>query len=246
VSGRHSKRRRVTRRLLTAASLVATFAAVASMVTGLTFALESATSPTQTSRFSVATVTVGLGTGTAVQCTIANLAPGDASSSYPSGPGVANQSFAQCRYFVKYTGTAAAYLALDVAVANSGTPLYNGSATGLQLLVQDTNGTTYVGGAPGEGGTSYTAEGGPSFATTLSSGATASDLLVSTSSQTGSPTAFTDEFTIDYWMAIPSANTNIGGTTTVTLTFHAVQAGNGALPGGCSAAGTSCTGLSWS
>lgn len=244
-----ARARRRRTRLYTAASILSAVAAIASLVGGVTYGLSGASEGAGPYRLTAGTVVVGLGTGTPVVCHVSNLAPGDASTGYPSGTGVADQTFAQCRYFVKYTGTDPAYLAVDVAVNNTVDNLYTGAATGLQLLVKDSNGTTYVGSAANHGGTNYTAQSGGAFGSVLANGATASDLLVSTSPQTGSPATYTDEFTIDYWMAIPSTNNNIGGNTTVTLTFHAAPADNNAPPFSCTSpgAGVSCTsGMSWS
>jgi len=235
------------RRRFRTAGILGLALGVGFVLTGIAFGLFGSTTPSSANAFSAGKVVVGTGGGASVQCNVTNLAPGDASSGYPSGSGVANQSFAQCRYFVTYSGSVPAYLGLDVAVANSGgNKLYDGTSTGLQLLVQDSSGTTYIGRAAGHGGTNYTAQSGASFGTTLNSGATASDLLISTGPESGSPTAFSDEFTVDYNLPIPASDANIGGTTTVTLTFHAVQAANNPLPSGCTSSGVSCTGLTWS
>jgi len=232
------------RRILVSLGAITTASALAATGVGGTFARLSATKVSGSNAFTTGTVVVGLGAGTSVQCNVTDLVPGDASTGYPSGSGVANQSATQCRYFIKYSGTALAYLALDVAITNGATRLYDGSGTGLQLLVADSAGTTYVGSAAGQGGIKYTTQGGSSFGTTLSSPGTASDLLVSTSAQNST---FTDEFTVDYNLAVPSSNNNIGGSSTVTLTFHAVQRNNNTLSNQCSAAGIACTsGLSWS
>lgn len=234
--------RRTVRRL----GLASMLAAGGLLAVGVTAARFTATGTSSASAFSTGTVSVGLdNSGTAVQCNVSNLAPGDASSGYlPSGSSVANNSSQQCSYLVKYTGSVPAYLAVDVAITNGGTKLYDATATGLQLLVRDTAGATYVGSGSAQGGTKYTGQAGGSFGQTLASPGTAANLLVATSAKSN---GFTDKFTVDYNLAIPSSNTNIGGSSTVTLTFHAVQAGNNALPGTCSAAGVSCvTGMSWS
>jgi hypothetical protein len=244
-----TKARRSSRtRALRATSILTGTAALATLASGVTYGIYTATTSAEQNAFTSGTVVVKPGTGTSVVCHVTNLAPGDASSGYPAGAGVANTGFTQCRYFVKYTGTVPAYLGLDVKVTNGGgAKLYDGTATGLQLLIKDSAGNTYVGSAAGQGGTKYTAQGGSPFTSTLASGTTVADMLVSTSAKTGSPTAFTDEFTVDYNLSSTSSNdANIGGTTTITLTFHAVQAGNNSLPSGCTAAGTACTGLHWS
>jgi len=240
-----SRRPRPSRTTVRRLGLVSMLAAGGMLAVGVTAARFTATGTSSASTFTTGSVSVGLdNSGTAVQCNVSNLAPGDASTGYlPSGSSVANNSSQQCSYLVKYTGSVPAFVAVDVAVTNGGTKLYDATATGLQLLVQDTAGATYVGSASDQGGTKYTGQTGGSFGQTLGSPGTASNLLVSTNAKSN---GFTDKFTVDYNLAIPSSNTNIGGSSTVTLTFHAVQAGNNALPASCSAAGISCvTGMGW-
>lgn len=223
---------------------VSMLASVATLAVGVTSALMSATGQGKAGAFSTGSVTVGLDSGTPVQCTVADLTPGDASSAYlPASSSVANNSSQQCSYLVKYTGSVPAFLAVDVAVSNGSTKLYDASATGLQLLVRD-NASTFVGSAANAGGIKFTGQAGGAFGQTLASPGSASNLLVSTSAKSS---GFTDKFTVDYNLAIPSSNSNIGGSSTVTLTFHAVQASNNALPASCNAAAVSCvTGMSWS
>lgn len=241
--GRPGSRRRLLR-LLAVGAGIASLAAVAS---GLTFGFMSATTTGVANGFVAGRVVVTPGPGTSVVCDVTNLAPGDASTGYPSGPGVEDTTFPQCAYDVEYTGTVSggAYLGLDVKVTSStGTKLYDGTSSGLRLLIRGSNGTTYIGSGSGEGGTSYTTQGGTSFGTTLRSTATAPDLLVGTSPHTA---GFTDEFTVDYNLPrTSSSNANIGGETAITLTFHAVQATHNTLPSTCTASGVSCTGLVWS
>jgi hypothetical protein len=134
---------------------------------------------------------------------------------------------------MKYTGSATAYLAVDVAVSNGTIPLYDGTATGLQLYLKDGTPTTYLSSTAPTAGTTFTAQGGTS--TSLPVGTTA-NLLVS---PTPAATNATVSFTLNYAVPIASGNTYQGGSSTVTLTFHAVQAGNNPVTGAC-LAGQQC------
>jgi hypothetical protein len=237
------------KRLLTAAAVITSLLAATTLYAGVTSARLSAVRASGSTTFTAGTVKVGLGSGTSVQCAVTNLAPGEGSTGYSPGAGATTQ----CSYFVTYTGSEAAYLALDVAITNGTTKLYDSNATGLQLLIKDNAATptTYVGSSAGAGGTKYRAQGSASLATTLASPGTASNLLVSTSSFTAATftTAFGAnglKFTVDYALPIPSSNSNIGGSSTITLTFHAVQASNNTLPAACTAAGMACTSQVWS
>jgi hypothetical protein len=160
------------------------------------------------------------------------MVPGNSSSGAPTG----NKADAQCTYNVTYTGSAGAYLAVDVAVSNGGTALYDGSANGLQLYLADGHSTSYL------TGTSFKQQGGTSASLPVGS---TSNLLVSTAPATNGTAV---NFSLDYALPSSAGNTYQGGSTTVTLTFHAVQSGNNALPSGC-AAGQQCnagSGFAWS
>jgi hypothetical protein len=157
--------------------------------------------------------------------------PGDSSSGAPSG----NKGSTPCTYNVKYTGSASAWLGVDVAVSNGSTVLYDGTATGLQLYLKDGSSSYLT-------GTAFRQEGGGSAS--LPTGST-SNLLVSTSP---AATGTAVNFSLDYALAAAAGNAYQGGSTTVTLTFHAVQSGNNALPSDC-AAGQQCnagSGFAWS
>jgi hypothetical protein len=137
---------------------------------------------------------------------------------------------------VKYTGSASAYLAVDVAVSNGSTALYDTTANGLQFYLKDGSSTSYV------NGTSFTQQGGGSATLPV---AGASNLLVSTSPASNGTAV---NFSLDYLLPATAGNSFQGGSTTVTLTFHAVQSGNNTLPGTC-AAGQQCnagSGFAWS
>lgn len=216
------------KRLALGAAATTTVGAVATLVAGFTFGLFSASASSGSNSFTAGTVSIGPGSPASVTCTITNMVPGDSSATAPSG----SKGDTTCTYNVQYTGSAPAWLAVDVAV---GSGLYDNSATGLQLYLKDGSSTSYV------TGTSYAAQGGGPA--TLSMGTTVSDLLVST---TAAATGHSVSFSLDYLLPTAAGNGYQGGSTTVTLTFHAVQSGNNALPGNC-AAGQQCnTGLAWS
>lgn len=209
------------KRLALGAAAATTVAAAGTLIAGFTFGLFSASESSGANSFTAGTVTVGTGTPASVTCTISTMVPGDSSAGAPTG----SKADATCTYNVTYTGSASAWLGVNVAVT-AGTPaLYDTTATGLQVYLKDAS-TSYA------SGTSYKQEGGA--AATLPSNATTSNLLVSTSPAT---TGTTVSFSLDY--ALPTSETTQGGSTTVTLTFHAVQSGNNALPADC-AAGQQC------
>jgi hypothetical protein len=222
----------IKRRLALGAAAATSVGAVATLVAGFTFGLFSATESSGANTFTAGTVSVGTGSPASVTCTITNMVPGDSSAGASSG----SKSDSTCTYNVTYTGSARAYLAVDVALSNGSTALYDGTASGLQLYLADGSSTSYV------NGTSYNAQGGG--ATALPVGTT-SDLLVST---TPASMGTAVNFSLDYALPAAAGNTYQGGSTTVTLTFHAVQSGNQTLPGTC-AAGHQCdagSGFAWS
>src|SRR5437868_3763208 len=129
------------RRLALGAAAANTVGAVATLVVGFTFGLFSATQSSGANTFTAGTVTVGAGTPASVTCTISSMVPGDSSSGASAG----SKAGTPCSYNVKYTGSASAWLAVDVAVSNGGTVLYDGTATGLQLYLAGGS-TSYVNG----------------------------------------------------------------------------------------------------
>lgn len=209
------------KRLALGAAAVATAGAAATLVAGFTFGLFSASESSGGNTFTAGTVTVGAGSPSSVTCTITNMVPGDAST----GQG---GSDTPCTFNVQYTGSANAWLGVDVAISNGTTNLYDGSATGLQLFLKDSGSTAYL------SGTSYKPEGGASAALPTSG---VSNLLVSTSPATTSTAV---NFSLDYALPSAAGNGYQGGSVTVTFTFHAVQAGSNALPADC-AAGHQCS-----
>ena len=209
------------KRLALGAGAVATVGAVATLIAGVTFGLFSATN-TQTGTNSFTAGTVTQGSPATTTCTISNMVPGDSSTGYTPAPsGQTNAQSAPCTFAVTYTGSAPAYLGVDVAVG--GSSLYDGTTNGLQLQVSD-------------GTTSYTT-GGALNGT--------SNLLVSTTPDAGSSNTV-HTLTVNY--ALPTAATNAkqGLSTTLTLTIHAVQSGNNNFVTGCSAGHTCGTATNWS
>jgi hypothetical protein len=217
------------KRLAIIGASVATVAAAATLAGGITFGLFSASGGGGANTFTGGTVTVGAGTPASVTCSITNMVPGDSSSGAPIG----GKAATACTYNMKYTGSATAWLAVDVAVSNGTIPLYDGTATGLQLYLKDGAPATYLTSTAPTAGTTFAAQGGA--ATSLPIGTTA-NLLVSTTPAAASTAV---SFTLNYAVPIATGNAYQGGSATVTLTFHAVQAGNNPLPGAC-VAGQQC------
>jgi len=226
------------KRVALALGVAASIGAVAALASGTTFGLYSGSEASGGNSFTSGTVTVGTGTPTSVTCTITNMVPGDSSA----GAAIGSKADTTCTYNVKYTGSASAWLAVDVAVSNGSTALYDGTATGLQLYLKDGSSTYLTSTAP-TAGTTYKTAGGT--ATSLPA-AGITDLLVSTTAATTNTAV---SFSLDYALPIASGNPYQGGSATVTLTFHAVQSGNNPLPATCTTAGTQClpgSGFVWS
>ena len=217
------------KRLAIIAGSVATVGAAATLAGGVTFGLFSASGAGGANTFTGGTVTVGTGTPVSVNCVITNMVPGDSSS----GAAIGSKAATACTYNMKYTGSATAWMAVDVAVSNGTTPLYDGTATGLQLYLKDGTPSTYLTSTAPTAGTTFAVQGGA--ATSLPSGTTANLLVSTTPATTGTAVIFT----LNYAVPIATGNTYQGGSATVTLTFHAVQAGNNPLPGAC-VAGQQC------
>jgi len=242
---------------------VATVGAVASLVAGVTSALLSATVTSGSNKFTAGTVIVDqVGQPADAVCTIGPMSPGDTDAT--AGNGV-------CTFHVEYVGNVPAWLGMDVAItsATAGTTqipytqttaptaasgLYDGTANGLQLKITDDLGTTYISDGAGNAGIKYkdvnnalqtfSVSGTPALGSVL-------QLMVSTAKQTGSPTAYARTFTVHYSLptgSVTTSNAYQAASSTLKLTFHAVQGNNNALPGACSStnAGSQCTTLAWS
>lgn len=217
------------KRFALGAGAAATVGAAATLIAGVTFGLFSATTSSGANAFTAGTVSVGDGTPTSVTCNITNMVPGDSSTGAASG----SKTDGPCTYNVKYTGSASSWLAVDVKVSNgtTGVPLYDTTASGLQFFLKDGSSTSYL------NGTTFTQQGGATAALPV---ATTSNLLVST---TPAATGTAVGFSLDYALPAAAGNGYQNGSTTVTLTFHAVQSGNNPLPAGC-AAGQQCNATS--
>jgi len=229
--------RSVTKRLALAGAAVTAVGAVATLVAGFTFGLFSATEGGATNSFTAGTVAVTTTTPASVTCTITSMVPGDASANF--SPSYANSSDSTCTYNVEYTGSANAWLGVDMTVANQSPGLFSSaSATGIQFQLEDGTPTTYVSSnatnTTNTGDTTYKQEG--SSAGTALPTVGVSDLLVSTTAATNGTVV---DFSLDYGMPLDTGNAFQGGSVTVTLTFHAVQSKNNALPADC-AAGHQC------
>lgn len=221
-------RRAGLKRVLMGLGVAAAIAAAGALVIGTTNALYSATESSASNTFNSGTVTVGLGS-TSTTCAITNMVPGDSSTGYGTG----SQALTQCNYKVKYTGSASAWLAVDIAVNAGSTPLYTATADGLQLLVKTGTGLTLM------NNTTFKNPAGSD--TTLAAGSTASNLLLSTSPAVADDTF---QFNIDYLLPLLSPNSTQGGSASITLTFHAVQSGN--QPILACVAGRQCNTITWS
>ncbi|HXW43294.1 MAG TPA: TasA family protein [Streptosporangiaceae bacterium] len=222
----------VRKRLALAGAAVTAVGAVATLVAGFTFGLFSATESSSSNSFTAGTVTVTTTTPTSVVCTITNMIPGDASTNFL--PAYSNSSDTPCTYNVEYTGSASAWLGVDVTVSDGGTALFSsGLATGVQFQLKDATPTTFLSSSAtnstNTGDTTYTAQGGT--ATALPA-AGISDLLIGTTAATNGAV---EDFTLDYGLPLDSGNVFQAGSVTVTLTFHAVQSKNNPLPGTCTA-----------
>ncbi|MBU6316401.1 MAG: M73 family metallopeptidase [Acidobacteria bacterium] len=221
-------------RFLNIVAGLAAVAAVGTLTVGGAWALFSASETSANNSFVAGTVTVG-DTGTAsTTCDVTGMMPGDSSAGF----GSLNEALDACAYRVKYTGSASAFLAVDIAVVApsaalpSSPALYTASATGLQVKVSDGT-STFM------NGTTFRVLSGAN--TTVSAGTPVTNLLVATT-----PAATGDEFTFDIRYALPTLAPNSlqGGSATVTLTFHAVQSAN-QTSDGCTA-GQQCNTITWS
>ena len=206
---------------------LAAIVAAGSLTLGVTMALFSATTTSGTNTFASGTVTVD-NNGTSVTCAVTGMAPGDSSTNWGSG----SASLTPCNYKVKYTGSAPAYLAVDVLVTAGSTPLYTGASSGLQLKV-GAGAVTFM------NGTTYSQTGGASAP--VAAGTAVTNLLVST---TAAQTNDTVQFDVNYLLPTAAPNSLQGASASITLTFHAVQAANQST-GSC-AAGQQCNALAWS
>ena len=213
------------KRLLLAAGSVATLTAAVVFAASATFGLFSATTTSSTNTFSAANVT--LGTTAGGTCTVSALLPG------ASGP--------TCTLQATYSGTASAYLGLDVLIATKaqspGTlPLFNpgDSTNDLQIHVTSTSpSVTYF--TP-----STTVPAGVACNTIVGSGYDSSytcyqltDLLVSQTPFTNASSPVT--FSTTASLPSTSGTGYQGGVANIVLRAHAVQAGHNGSTSTCTA-----------
>lgn len=176
--------------------------------------------------FTAGTVTVDNGP-TSTTCSVTELAPGDSSTGFGSG----SVDKVRCTFNVEYTGSLPAYLGVDVNLLNGATALYTGATDGLQMNIA-------ADGVPVVTGTSFKNESGVS--TPVVAGTAVDNILLST---TPVNTGETVTFTVDYLLPLAAPNSLQGGSSSVQLTFHAVQSANQTTS--C-VAGRQCTTIVWS
>lgn len=236
IASRRVERTFARKRLLSAAGFVATILAVFSLTTGVTLARLSATTTSPNGTLTAGTVSFS-NTAT-VTCT--------ANSGFTPGSSLNN-----CQLAITYNGSAQGHVGLDVLIITDprtpgASPLYAGNSGGLTFTLSDgtssfTIPATAITGAP------CIALGGDANATCYQ----ALDELAEVTSPGGDATHTTwnngDGATFTLTPSFPAnigAGDFSGSTARVTMTAHATQAGNNAIPGGCSV-GNSCTGLAW-
>lgn len=200
----------------------------ASLTIGSTFALFSGSEASSANTFTTGTVSVGAGPASTV-CALSSLMPGDSSTNFGSG----SATLTPCTYNVVYTGSAPAWLAVDIAITSGSTVLYSGIATGLQLQVGVQGGSTVM------NGTTYKVVGGTD--TAVVAGVPITNLLLSGTPAVPSAAV---QFNINYLLPLLAPNALQGGSATVTLTFHAVQSAN--QPILTCVAGRQCNTITWS
>jgi hypothetical protein len=122
-------------------------------------------------------------------------------------------------------------LGVDVNLLNGATALYTGATDGLQMNIA-------ADGVPVVTGTSFKNESGVS--TPVVAGTAVNNILLSTSPVN---TGETVTFTVDYMLPLAAPNSLQGGSSSVQLTFHAVQSANQTTS--C-VAGRQCTTIVWS
>ncbi len=242
------------RRPLLAAAAVAGTLALALTVTGTSLSLLSAKSQTSATSSLMAGKSglAAVAGPTTAACTVSGILPGKTGT---------------CKLKVTYTGVKA-YLGADILIATkagtlpvgvpTGTvakPLYDNSATGLQLRLVDSNATVYFATAAFTGlGTKFRNKTGtattiaaitcPVTFPTYTNCYRVTDLLVRATAVT---TSTSDTFTVSYKLPTTSTSGYEASTAKVVLSVHGVQFGNQTATG-CTA-GRQCpaeTGFAWS
>lgn len=224
--------RRSRRPLAMWAGGVAIVAAVGSLIAGSTLGLFSSTPGGETNSFTAGTVT--LSSDASGACTVTALMPGDTNASAP------------CTFAATYSGTADAYLGLDVLIETQKTGVvgahnaYDPGVGGITVAVVDNQGTPVTYTVPGAAASVACPGGAPAGSTCYQ----LTNELVNTSVFTSASSPVTFKTTV----TLPSSagNEYQGSSAQIILTAHAVQAKNQTLPS-CTA-GQVCAGtgtFSW-
>jgi len=218
---------------------VAIVAALLLIATGATFALLSATQTSGSNSFTAGTVTLQDTTG--VTCTEpAGFAPGD--------------SLNPCSLSVTYNGNLAAFMGLDVTIVtdpgSGGSPLYTANSGGLTFTLSDGTHSYTVPTTPLSSGDCLTLSGDPA-ATCYQALDELAEVTGSTPAGDAGNTTWnganldTTTFTLTPNFPGGVSNAYSGGSATVTMTAHAVQAGNNGSVGACTV-GNTCSSPAWS
>lgn len=202
--------------------------AVAATGTGIgTLSLFTDVQTPAANTFESGTVKLGLGSATST-CTVPVLVPGDSSAGW--GSGSANRP--TCRVELEYTGSAEAWLGVDVLVDGAASNLFTGGSDGIQLKVRTKAGVSVI------DNTSYRDAAGT--ARTLAVGSRVDGILLA-----GAPAVTGDKLVVELDYLLPTAAPNAmqGRGTTVTFTFRAAQSSN--QPVLACVAGRQCGTITW-
>jgi hypothetical protein len=218
---RRCRGRLIGRRLVAAAGACASVTAFCLVITGVTAARSSGIESSGSSSFGAGTVTVR--DSAIASCPVSGLLP--------------NGTASTCTFTATYSGSAAAYLAVDVLIETQagagGSKLYNPADSGNDLQISITSTSPSV---------TYTV---PTTSTTCPGGAPSGSTCYELDDELVATTAFTSAavaFSIAVKLPTSSTAGYQGGTAQIMLTTHAVQSGNNTLS--CSAtptAGSPCT-----
>ncbi len=203
-------------------------AAIAVTGTGVgTLSLFTDVQTPEANTFESGTVELGIGSATST-CTVPVLVPGDSSTGWGSGSG----DRPTCRIELTYTGSADAWLGVDVLVDGAVSNLFTGGSEGIQLKFNTETGVAVL------NGTTYRDPAGT--AQTLAVGTEVDGILLA-----GVPAETGDTMVIelDYLLPIAAPNTMQGRDTTVTFTFRAAQSSN--QPVLACVAGRQCGTITW-
>jgi len=212
------------KRVAPAAGFVIWVAAVAALATGATLGLVSEAAGHQSGNVFAGTVT--LTNNVTGGCSASNLLPGSAAS--------------VCTLKATYSGTAHAFLGLDVLVetqaGNGLTDLYNPSDSTHDLQISTTSTSPTV---------TYTV---PTTSTACPVGAPTGSTCYELDKELVGTTPFTNNsatVTFTTTLSLPSGSTTgyRGGAAQIYLTAHATQSSNN--PVGSCVAGTTCSSLLW-